>query len=69
MPPPTKLYAYVDESGQDTGGRLFVVGVVVTGTQRDAVFQQLEALEQRRAKAGSNGEGPSLPIVRHTLTG
>lgn len=50
MPSPTKLYAYVDESGQDTDGRLFVVGVVVTGTQRDAVFQQLEALEQRSGK-------------------
>lgn len=51
MPSHTKLYAYVDESGQDTGGNLFVVGVVVTGTQRDAVFQQLEALEQRSGKS------------------
>jgi hypothetical protein len=50
MPPPTRLYAYVDEYGQDTDGRLFVVGVVVTGTQRDAVFQELEALEKRSGK-------------------
>ena len=32
---PQKLYAYVDESGQDTLGELFLVSVVVTGEARD----------------------------------
>jgi hypothetical protein len=44
---PQKLYAYVDESGQDTEGRFFVVSVVLVGPQRDRVLQWLEALEAR----------------------
>ena len=50
MTPPTKLYAYVDESGQDTRGQFFVVSVVLLGTERDQVLQQLEALELRSRK-------------------
>ncbi len=30
-----KLFCYVDETGQDTQGRLFVVAVVVTGSERE----------------------------------
>lgn len=30
-----KLYCYVDESGQDTKGKLFVVGIVVTGNEKE----------------------------------
>ena len=50
MPAPTKLYAYVDESGQETEGSFFVVGVVVTGDERDRLLGQLEVLEQRSRK-------------------
>ncbi len=50
MPRRTKLYAYVDESGQDTEGRFFVVTVVVVGTERDTLLEQLEALELRSRK-------------------
>lgn len=46
-----RLHAYIDESGQDTLGRLFVVGAVVIGSeQRDAIGGQLEALERRSRK-------------------
>ena len=34
---PQKLYAYVDESGQDTSGALFLVSVVITGAAREGV--------------------------------
>src|SRR6266568_6531296 len=47
---PQKLYAYVDESGQDTEGRFFVVSVVLFGTDRDTVLARLEALEARTGK-------------------
>lgn len=47
---PQKLYAYVDESGQDTEGRFFVVSVVLVGPERDVVLQRLEALEARSRK-------------------
>jgi len=47
---PQKLYAYVDESGQDTEGRFFVVSVVLFGTDRDTVLARLESLEARTGK-------------------
>ena len=45
-----KLYAYVDESGQDTDGKFFIVGVVVTEENRDAVLKELEAIEEESGK-------------------
>lgn len=45
-----KLYVYVDESGQDTTGTLFVVGVVVLEEERDAVLRELERIEQESGK-------------------
>ena len=47
---PQKLYAYVDESGQDTEGRFYVVSVALFGTDRDTVLARLEALEDRTGK-------------------
>lgn len=45
-----KLYAYVDESGQDSDGKIFVVGVVVTEDNRDAVVKELEPIEEASGK-------------------
>src|SRR5262249_35380346 len=46
-----KFYCYVDESGQDTAGELFVVSVVVAGREaRDQLEQALEELEQSSGK-------------------
>ncbi len=45
-----KLYAYIDESGQDTNGALFVVGVVVLEDERDTVLKELERIEQKSGK-------------------
>ena len=45
-----KLYCYVDESGQDTLGRLFIVAVVVTDEQRDQLQRYLEQLEATSGK-------------------
>jgi len=42
-----KLYCYVDETGQDTNGELFLVALVVTGSERDTLSR--EALEIERA--------------------
>jgi hypothetical protein len=46
----TKLYCYVDENGQDTLGRIFVVSVVAVGKQRDELFALCEHLEQASEK-------------------
>ena len=46
-----KLYCYVDENGQDTLGRIFVVSVVAIEKQRDellAVCEQLEQVSEKR---------------------
>ena len=47
MPKPKKqkLYAYVDESGQDTKGSMFVVSVLVLEEERETVLQQLAKIE------------------------
>lgn len=44
------LYAYIDESGQDTKGTFFVVGIVVIGEIRAALLAELEAIERRSGK-------------------
>lgn len=46
----TKLYCYVDETGQDTQGRLFLVAVVVTGQEREQLRMLCEAVEDRSRK-------------------
>jgi hypothetical protein len=48
--PKQKLYAYVDESGQDTRGRIFLVSVVVTGETREALRTKLKAIERASGK-------------------
>ncbi|MEK7172352.1 MAG: DUF3800 domain-containing protein [Patescibacteria group bacterium] len=45
-----KLYCYVDESGQDTKGRFFVVSVVVLEENRNQVLQALENIEDESGK-------------------
>lgn len=49
-PPPMRLYAYIDESGQDTAGLIFVVGAVIVGNDHDEVLSLLEAIETRSRK-------------------
>ena len=45
-----KLYCYVDETGQDTRGELFIVAVVVSGANRDTLIAKLEQIERRSGK-------------------
>lgn len=46
----TKLYCYVDETGQDTRGKLFIVSVVVTEQEREQLRQLCEAIERDSRK-------------------
>src|SRR4051794_1657011 len=48
--PKKKLYCYVDETGQDTGGAVFFVAVVVSGEDRDTLRRHLHELEERSGK-------------------
>lgn len=45
-----KLYAYVDESGQETQGEIFLVSVVVIDEQRDQLRKMLRKIEQKSRK-------------------
>ena len=45
-----KLYCYVDESGQDTEGKLFLVSVVITGSEREGLRNKLRKIEQMSGK-------------------
>lgn len=47
---PEKIYLYVDETGQDTGGRLFIVGIVTTGQDNDTYRATCEAIEALTGK-------------------
>ena len=44
---PHKLYCYVDETGQDTLGKLFVVVAVVAGDERQQLIDFLETAEHQ----------------------
>ena len=45
-----KLYCYVDESGQDTKGDLFLVSVVITEEERDELRRKLIKIEKTSQK-------------------
>lgn len=45
-----KLYCYIDESGQDTKGILFVVSILVLEHERDILLKDLEDVEQKSNK-------------------
>ena len=45
-----KLYCYVDETGQDTKGKLFIVSVVITQEDREEVTELLEKTEKETGK-------------------
>ena len=46
----TKLYCYVDENGQDTKGRIFIVSVIVLGKERDELLKFCEQIEEETGK-------------------
>lgn len=60
-----KLFCYVDESGQDTQGRLFVVAVVVLAENRDELERRCLQYETE-SKKGSRKWNKSDPDHRLT---
>jgi len=45
-----KLYAYVDESGQDTKGFVFVVSILILENELESVCEELEKIEMESGK-------------------
>ncbi len=48
--PSQTIYAFVDETGQDTKGEMFIVSVVVTDDEYDRINEALIEIEQRSNK-------------------
>lgn len=48
--PKQKIYCYVDETGQDTKGRLFLVSVIVGDKERDELRKVVEQIEEKTGK-------------------
>ena len=49
----TKLFCYVDENGQDTKGRIFIVSVIVVEKERDNLLDFCELCERESKKKGT----------------
>ncbi len=49
--PAQKIYAFVDESGQETNGALFLVSVIVTGQEYERLNEMLIEIEERSRKS------------------
>ena len=45
-----KLYCYVDETGQDTLGQVFIVAVAIAKDDRDEIVELLDTIEQETGK-------------------
>jgi len=45
-----KLYCYVDETGQDTRGKIFIVSVIIQEKDLDLLRKQLEEIERDSGK-------------------
>lgn len=46
----TKLYCYVDETGQDTIGKLFIIVSIVVDNEREEILTILEEAEKKSGK-------------------
>ena len=55
-----KVYCFVDESGQDTGGKLFVVAVVITDADIDRYRLLCQEAEQSSGKGKKKWTGAKL---------
>lgn len=45
-----KVYSYIDETGQDTGSKFFIVSIIITKDDRDKIITILEIIEKTSKK-------------------
>ncbi len=62
-----KLYCYVDETGQDTAGRCFIVSVIVAQGDREQLTQLLETIEQETGKKATKWHKTAKEIKRRFI--
>lgn len=62
-----KLYCYVDETGQDTKGKYFIVSVVITQDDREQLVELLADLEQITGKKATKWHKTAKEIKQHFI--
>src|SRR5687768_14070083 len=66
-----KLYCYVDETGQETAGEIFIVSFVVIDKEKDQLLRLCEQLElisgKRKDKWGAAKHERRMRYLRHIL--
>jgi hypothetical protein len=62
-----KLYCYVDETGQDTKGALFIGSVIVAQKDRDELIKLLERIEKQSGKYKTKWQKTALKIKKSYL--
>jgi len=66
-----KLYCYVDETGQDTQGTIFIVSIVIVDEERDELLKLCEQVEiisgKRKDKWGAAQHERRMRYLRHIL--
>ncbi len=63
-----KLYCYVDETGQDTQGRFFLVALVIVDQEREDLRGHLKRREKRSGKAAKKWTQATLEQKKGYLT-
>ena len=66
-----KIYCYVDETGQDTKGKLFIVSIVVVGKDKDLFQKAVEEVEiesgKRRSKWGKTNYSSRISYLKKLI--
>lgn len=62
-----KLYCYVDETGQDTKGKFFLVSVVIAENERNQLIEYLLEIEEKSKKYTTKWHKSAFQI-RHDYT-
>ncbi|MCX6810080.1 MAG: DUF3800 domain-containing protein [Candidatus Berkelbacteria bacterium] len=64
-----KLYCYVDETGQDTMGRWFLVVVVIVAEEKDKIEEKLLAIERQSGKYKTKWHKSKFPSRQKYIDG
>ena len=57
-----KIYCYVDETGQDTMGILFLVSIIVAEGEHDSLRGKLQKIESASGKGMQANEGSNKEL-------
>lgn len=67
-----KLYCYVDETGQDTKGRIFIVSIIVTAEFQEEMANFINKIEvssgKNKFKWGRSGSRQRLNFIKEILS-